>query len=402
MRRFAMWLMLLPLLSYAASMGFAPQCGGRPCPPPTSKPTPASTNRKPNGRITSSNNKNNKRPAPSPTPRKVTAQLTIKSIPLECQVILNNKLVGSTDASGEYGRGSLILKNLEPGQYSITVQKEGYRGDGQRTIELKPGQKSSIEINLFAIPGTLTIKPSVAGTNINISNMGSYGEVVDLPIAPGLYYIEVSKPGYQIAKLTHEPLPAKSMELTVTLEPLPTQQALAQAEQYFRSKDYDTAAAISEVVLTTHPDNMQAIVLMSYSHYYAGRFDLLTKALAANQQIVIPIKRYQRISSGDDLISGQLVLRRGSIGFKSTEASGFDVTVAANKIYVLNYEAQKRRIYASVGINQGSSKKEKKEKLYFHPTTSVVNIGRKSTIECSTNCQQELQAIFRLIHEVKP
>jgi hypothetical protein len=327
------------------------------------------------------------------------ATLNIKSFPTNCIVLLNGKPVGATDAAGY-----LRVEKLKPGQYILIARRQDYR-DEQRTVQINVGQEALVEISLAALPGTINVIPNVAGANININSIGDFtGQVTNYTIAPGAYRIEVTKPGYQKATRTIEVAPAKFATLEVPLEPLPTDQALAQAEQYLHARDYAMAAAVCDVVLMRQPNNPQATLLTGYSHYYAGRHSqslpFLFKALTMNQQVSVPVRYYQKVSSRDTLIPGQLTLRLGTFGFRPDGGGGF--SAPASKVYDLKIEPKNGgRIYTQVGISQNSSTKEKKEKFYFHPAAAFASPpGSKSVIECA-NCQQELLILFQLIQRTK-
>jgi Protein kinase domain/PEGA domain len=340
-----------------------------------------------------------KTPATPEAPRVLTATLTIKAKPPNSTIILDGRDLGPTKPDG-----SMVL-TLSPQSYRLVVRAEGYRDD-ERDIPVTAGQDRTIPINLIAKPGTLTIIPSVAGASISINKVGTYvGQVIDLSVPMGEYRVEVSKLGYQTETRTIEVPPGKLVEQAIPLKLLPTEQALAQAERSLSSKDYKTVIEICESILKTQPDNLRANVLAGYSHYYTARFDqsliYLFKALDSNGQIEIPVKLYQEGQAGDDLLSGQIVLSRGNFGFRSNERHDFDLSVTTDKIRELASKAQKGgRIYALIGINQGTSKKEKAEKFYYHPAAAVVNSEPKPTVECN-NCEHELRAILQLIQRVR-
>lgn len=299
----------------------------------------------------------------------------------------------------------MVLTALPPKEYVVVARAAGHY-DERRVVKVMAGQDiPPLKMTLKAMPGTLTVM-SDAGADININQVGRYvGQVVDLKVPAGDYRVEVSKPGYQketrIVRVPPEKPPA---EQAIPLKPLPTEEALAQAEQYLLSKDYDTVIAICKIILTTQPNNRRANALTGYSHYYAARFEqglpYLFKALDEQEQIEIPIKLYQKLPSAENLFSGWLMLQRGKLGFRSTENSSLNSTVTANKIYDLELEIQKGgRIYLLTGVNQGAEKKEKKEKSYYHPAAATLSGATKRTVECK-NCQQELQAIFQLMQKI--
>lgn len=395
MKSFVRWLVSSVIICIFAVTSNALQGGGRPIDSRPSSTAPRETRRPPR-RI----------PRPPSTPTSSNrgvpaANLTVTSHPPNCTIILNGRPAGATNASGQ-----LVLNALRPGQYILITRKTNYRDD-QRTIEIEVGEGATVEVSLIALPGTLNVTTNVTDANIRIASMGEYvGQINDLTIAPGIYRIEVSRPGYQAATRSLEVLPGTPSNLSIPLEPLPIEQALTLAEQSLRSRDYNTAIAISEVVLTNQPGNQRATVLTGYGHYYAGRFNqsllFLLAALSANSQIEIQVKRFQRESSSDALFSGQLVLRRGSIAFQSNERPDFNFSITTDKIYELKTELQKGgRINIRVGISRSVGQRERRERFFFHPSAAFVSRqGRNSSIDCP-NCQEELQAIFQLIQRVR-
>lgn len=388
-----LWLALFLLTGIFSCAGYATQGGGRPADrrPPV---TPPREPRRPPRRII--------RPgaAPSSSRRVSVGSLTITTHPTNCVILLNGRSTGVTGVDG-----NLRLNSLSPGRHVLTTSRDNYRPD-QRTIEIQAEQETTVEVSLVAFPGMLNVTSNVADASINIISIGNFvGQINDLSIAPGVYRVDVSRPGYQTATRSLEVQPGTPANLEISLEPLPVEQALAQAEQSLRNSDYSTVTAICEVVLRAQPSNERATLLTGYSHYYGGRFNqglsFLLATLEANNQIEIPVRRYQREPSGDNLFSGMLILRRGSLAFQSNERPDFNFSVPADKIYELRTESQKGgRINVRVGIIRGANQRERRERFYLHPSAAFVAMrGRNGVINCAS-CQEELQAIFQLIQRV--
>jgi hypothetical protein len=261
---------------------------------------------------------------------------------------------------------------------------------------------------LSVIPATLNLKSNIMGAQIKIGGVGEFVEQVNgYSLAPGSYTVEVSKPGYRKATRAFEALPAKTVNLDMTLEPLPPEEALSLAEQYFRARDFDTVVAVCGIILSSQPSHAGANLLAGYSHYQAMRYNealtFLQTSMALNQQVNIPVKHYEKVSSRDQLFAGTLTLRRGTMAYQSTDRPWLDFTAPAAKIYELKFEPEKGgRLYVQVGIIRDAGKKEKKEKFYFHPSASTITtLGNKANIDCGGNCQQELRALYQLFSRVR-
>lgn len=180
-------------------------------PPPASNRTTYPNRKKASGR--SSPNK--------PTPAKVKpATLYLAVSPADSSVWLNGE-PQKLDASGS------ILLNLPPMFYTITARHSGY-GDAEQTVDLKAGDTSSLALTLELLKGTLTVRPNVDGSAIEVRNIdrnqhvGLYaGAIEDVAFPPGEYEITVSRPGYAVVTRTVTVKPGGSLEIEPRLEALP-------------------------------------------------------------------------------------------------------------------------------------------------------------------------------------
>lgn len=390
------WALIIAAACVSISEARAVQGGGRPASPPASSAPGAAVPRAP--RRTPRRDVS----PPPPVRKVIPSSLVVKSNPPNCAVSLNGRQAGTTDAAGY-----LKLTNLKPGQYVLTVSRPDYR-DGQSVVDLEPGQEASADVPLIAIPATLNLKAAVPGAHIKIRNVGDFVEqLVGYSIAPGVYSVEVSKNGFRSTTRQLEVSPAKVINVEVPLDPLPEAEALQQAEQFFRGRNYDAAAEVCVVLLSLQPNHPRANLIAGYSHYQAARFGdslpFLMKAIELSQQVSLPVRHYEKVSSKDQLFAGTLTLQPGSLSYRSSERPGLDFAVPSGRVYELRLDPQKGgRLYAQLGVVRVSGKKEKKEKFYFHPSTSSFNVvGSRSSIECLVSCQQELQAIYRLVLRAK-
>jgi TonB family protein len=187
---------------YSAALGQTR--GGRSTPTPTStpKPTPTSTPKQPSRVYT-------------PVKPVVRPGALNLAVPFGSQVWLNGdevllqssgkpiKLNGqsvitiyATDSS------TLTIKNLKPGQYRLQGKKADYE-EYLETVELKSDETANASVNLKPILSTLTIKPAVNETFLEVwsldsnQKIGTYKHQLQrLEVSPGKYQIRVSKEGY--------------------------------------------------------------------------------------------------------------------------------------------------------------------------------------------------------------
>lgn len=172
--------------------------GGRPTPTPTPR-SPTTSVRKTTG---------TKNPAPLPKPADITVtvspdckvwlnesevplQTTLKAIQIDRQRVMTT-----------YLSGKLTIKNLKAGSYRLRGGKPDYY-EYSESLELKSGQTHYAVIDLKPIPGTLTIKPTVEGTELELwqsesnTRLGRYvSQLERVEVLPGRYRIKISKEGY--------------------------------------------------------------------------------------------------------------------------------------------------------------------------------------------------------------
>jgi formylglycine-generating enzyme required for sulfatase activity len=121
------------------------------------------------------------------TPTPILSTLKVLSEPMEADIYLNGKLVGTTPQ---------ILRDLLVGDYELELRKAGY-GSTKQTVTVKEGQ--TVEVNLtLASTGSIafTSEPSGADLYLNGTYKGRTPYTAsDLPA--GSYTYELRKEGYE-------------------------------------------------------------------------------------------------------------------------------------------------------------------------------------------------------------
>jgi TonB family protein len=120
------------------------------------------------------------------------------------------------------------VTGIKPGPYQLTVRHLGYR-DQQRSVDLKPGENDPLTITLEVLKGTLSVRPSVDGSSMDVrsidrnQSVGSYAGAIDkVDLLPGEYELTISKPGYQVTTRTISIKPGGLVDLEPRIDPLPT------------------------------------------------------------------------------------------------------------------------------------------------------------------------------------
>jgi len=118
---------------------------------------------------------------------KQTAMLDIQTRVKESEILVNGELKGA---------GSVIVRDLEPGNYEIKVQKPGYH-DWIKTVELKSGQAETLnDIALFLLePKIEEFKGDIKSESIS-----QLAEIEDIRVNSG----EVFQNGNLITRLSSD------------------------------------------------------------------------------------------------------------------------------------------------------------------------------------------------------
>lgn len=387
-----------------ATGAFAQGGGGEKIPDPTKTPTktPKSTPREP---------KPTRQPS-LPKPKAPTvADLSINSNLPGCAVTLNGRSSGVTDSNG-----SLFLRSLKPGSYTVALTKQGYQSS-QQPISLAAGESQSLSFELTAVPGTLTVTTDVSGAQIEISNAGSYSDRVNgLTLAPGSYHLTASKPGYRTTGRDFEIRTGETTTLPLNLEVIPVEETLAEALMAYNSKDYGRVFNLCNQVLSRESNNAKAHWLIGLSYYsqsrYAESVEPFAQAIAAGGQVRLNIRHRRYVfGAGDDLSNGVLSLDLARFAFTSNDRPGDSFTVPLSKVLNVKKELKRSqfgewRFEVKVAIPKKDGKEDKKDLDFYSMrsgTKQVMFEGNKyptSVIYCD-DCEGEIDALYQLISRVK-
>jgi hypothetical protein len=341
---------------------------------------------------------------PTPPPRKpkapTTASLTINTSPAGSTVTVKNRNGGIIDPNGT----EFILK---PGNYAITVTKPGYQS-AQQAITLTAGQTESLNFQLVPVPGVLMVSTDVAGSQIEISNAGSFSDRVNnLSLPPGTYNLTASKLGYRTTSREFEIKAGETTTLSLSLEAVPIEEMLVPAERALASRNYSEAIAVANQALTLKPDSAKAHLIIGYSYYNSGKYAeaifSLSRAAELGEQVQIAIAHRHEALIDEFVCSGYLHLRKESFSFTSTNKAGHDFSIPWTKVIEVQKETRlpgriPGRINVKVSIPAKNNKEDKKT-YNFYASRAVARQVRVEGYSRPLNvisCEQCLSEIASL------
>lgn len=151
------------------------------------------------------------------------ARLTIIVSPTDSSALLDGQRTLQIDST----TGVFTVTDLLPGPHTLFIRHDGYR-DTQSTFDLKSGDNPAMTITLEPLTGTLSVRPSVVGSSIEVRStepahrIGYFDGVIDrIDLPPGAYEIKISKPGYRSATRSFNITAGGLVDLEPRLELLP-------------------------------------------------------------------------------------------------------------------------------------------------------------------------------------
>jgi tetratricopeptide (TPR) repeat protein len=329
--------------------------------------------------------------------------LIVNSATANCSIYLDGQLLGATDNNGLFRS-----RPLRAGRYTIILKKEKFE-DEQRSVQINAGTETSENFSLKPIKGQLTVTTNIDGAEIKLDGVTYPTGITNLSLSPGTYELRATKQGFRTFVKTITVDSAQLATAEATLEPVPVEELISKVQSYLQGNNYQEAISSGREILLTHPDYGRANLLTGLAYYssgqYAASMEFLTKAIALGEQVVLPIKHHHTAFLSDDLCSGKIIVGGGNLTFTSTDRSGHDFTVPANKIYELTPEPAKfGRVHVRVGIQNET--KEDKKTYNFHASRAYLIKANQNDpqsilfVRCN-NCGEETALIYQLIRQLK-
>lgn len=306
----------------------------------------------------------------------------------------------------------LEIDDLQTGSYTIRVRKTGYFEIEQKVF-ISANKKTSVSLSLKSSNAFLTITTNVDGVSIEIENVREFeNRAENLQLAPGTYRINVYKNGY-ISQTKQAELNAAGQKITIDFEliPLPIEQLVDDAQASFNRQDYQTAIANCRQILSASPNHSKANLLAGASYFNSsqptGGARLLSRAVAAGEQVTLPVRIFNKENSDLQLPLGNLTISRDLLQFGSSTHPALNFAIAQSDIIEFGEKVDEFGItYISINATGdfGGTNDKRTVRLYSEPT--VVKSSREE-LACS-NCSQTLclcrsaeQSLFEVVSRWK-
>jgi TonB family protein len=211
----SLWISLAMALSVLAFQG-----GKRESTPTSAPSTTSPSTKTPRRRVPIT-----RRPVPTDAKNQDSkiANIAIKVTPSDSAVWLNAQPVVNSSSDG-----NLVVTNLQPGSYVLTVRHAGYT-EMVRQVYFNPGENDPINVTLESLKGILSVKPNVDGSSIGLRSidrdvsLGEYSGAIDqIEFPPGEYEVTISKPGYQPTSRRVTLKPGATVEIEPRIDALST------------------------------------------------------------------------------------------------------------------------------------------------------------------------------------
>ncbi len=197
-------------------------------------------------------------PPPPPAPSTPQGTLAISAGIEGAQVLLNGKPYGRTDSQGR------LRLAVEARDYSVRVEKHGYRGEPDRRIRIARDSRQDAVFHLTPMDAVLVIQGGPPESQVRqmpegkvIGTLSRDGSL-SVAVSPGERTIEIARDQFVPRQITKRFEPGETVRLTpaeTALTPLPkvTDPQVALAQDWEKARAAQSAAAIEDF-LRRHPN----------------------------------------------------------------------------------------------------------------------------------------------------
>jgi hypothetical protein len=103
------------------------------------------------------------------------------------QVQVTNQITGQQRSATTQDNGTYIIPQLPPGQYSVTVEKQGFAKETQSNVQLLVNQSATLDFKLSVAAVSETVEVTAAPAQLNTTNatlgdVVQHQQIVDLPL----------------------------------------------------------------------------------------------------------------------------------------------------------------------------------------------------------------------------
>ena len=222
--------------------------------------------------------KGNSREPRQPRPARPRARPTVLEVissPEACDVLLDDRPLGTTDSDGRFK-----IRSVPAGRHFVTVRKKGYREEGQ-DVSIAGGGLVTLNISLSPLPGFLSVASTTPGATIEVAGVGVFsGGISELEVPAGVHRVTMTRLGFRPHTQEVDVPRGERLRVIATLEPLPMRERLDLAEGCYTRGEFASAIAICTDVLADKPGKPRANLLLGSCYFALRRFEECTAPIA--------------------------------------------------------------------------------------------------------------------------
>ncbi len=279
-------------------------------------------------------------------PKAKTVALRIRTSLPQCDIYVNNSPtpLGRSDAQG------IFNYQVIPALLLVEARKKGYLSELQRINIASEGGSREITLVLAPIKASLIISTNVAGARASVDGGGALQPLTErLSLTPERHQITVDALGYAPATFELNPAPDDKVTKAVTLERLPTDELIRQAEKLYSQHAYADVRTLCKYIFESDNNNSAAHRLTGLTYLaeqdYANAAPHLEQALAANETIRLQVRRHPRESfdlhKGHDICDALLTLNKTEVEFQGLRDASENYKVPYSQIEVVGVQLKK-------------------------------------------------------------
>jgi serine/threonine protein kinase len=192
--------------------------------------------------------------AQPPAPTVVPGQLTVNSTPTGAQLQFD----GRTDATWVTPYN---MTGLNPGQHMVTISKPGFSSE-TRTIEVGPGSKSFLVVQLAALTATLSVTSTPSGAEVYLDGKNT-GHATPTQMSvdkPGIHTVTVRKQGFLEEITTANLQTGQTFHYSPALRALGNTDEIKTVSRFKKVFGGGDAAGMGVVSIKTNPKGAQIAV----------------------------------------------------------------------------------------------------------------------------------------------
>jgi len=262
--------------------------------------------------------------------------LRLRTKPAECEIYLDGQK--QAKGSDEQGLFSFILAKPT---VLVEAHKKGFLTATKNFLLVPELGNREFLLELDPISARVKVKVNIDGARIAVDNQKATRVTSEaLLLRPGSHTLAIEALGYAPVKFDLTVGPDESVERSINLERLSLAALQSQALAAFSSRAYDDVLKLCRFIREVDAQNALAYRLSAQVYLergdYGGAAPEIARALSGGETIALRIRRHagEKFDKGHNSCSGQLILSKTEMEFRSSDSPADNFKVGYNQIQI--------------------------------------------------------------------